>query len=288
VVSHEKYLVADTYVRGLPEHDRARLLQSWSGYVDSRLRTFVDKFEYGLPVINVRLLPKKLPLLSDFARADAQGGEGQAYLVGFGIDRDRLQGTEIHVTNRVEAFKEELYAGAIHNGLLNESCTRDNLRLRISQFESWSDMPEEAFGSLGGRELAATTRRKVRRAKRERRARERAEMAAAIEPSYLGNEYVDDDPAFAVQAAPEHAEGVEESSTDGGAAGGATKRAHVEDSTAALPPAKAAKVTATSNDAAPLLRVESSAQDLLETPLPAGGAPPAQGQAGAKIKLTLA
>lgn len=281
-VSHEKYLVCDTYVRNLPEHEAPRLLQSWTGYVDSRLRSFVEKLEYGLPLVNLRLLPKKLPLLAAKAQADAQGGEGQAYLVGFGVDRSRLQGTEIHVTNKVEEFKEEMYNGAIRNGLLNETVTRDQLRLRVSQFQSWSELPDVAFELLGGRDAAALARKRVRKAKREARAREKAEAAAAMGPSYLGSEYNDDDPAFADA-------GADADATDdwsGAAAVGAKRSA---DDVGAAPAAKAAKLEANEGLAMQqqsLQRVESSSIDLFDAHAGGGNQAPAGGGAS-KIKLTL-
>jgi hypothetical protein len=44
------------------------LFNSWSGYVESRLRKLIEYLSH-LPVCRLRLLPKKLPLLSV---ADAQ------------------------------------------------------------------------------------------------------------------------------------------------------------------------------------------------------------------------
>ena len=288
VVSLEKYLAVEMFVCGLPEHERASKLQGWCGYIESRLRFLAEKLEYGLPIVNVRLLPKKLPLLSERALTDAQGGDGQAYLIGFAVDRDRLQGTDIHLTNKVESFKEEIYAGALKNGLLTESVTREHLRLRVAYFSSWSDMPDEAFASLGGRDAASDARRRVRRAKREARARDRAEAAAALGPSYLGTEYNDDDdPAFRAgeSAGTEaHAGGAEDEAAAPGmewANGRATKRpaAELDDGAGDVPPAKAAKPETTG-------RVES--QELFESQPPAGSAaPPASKPGIAKIKLTL-
>ena len=157
VVSLEKYLAVEMFVRGVPEHERASKLQGWCGYIESRLRFLAENLDRGLPLVNVRLLPQKLPLLSERARSDAQGGDGQAFLIGFDVDRDRLQGTDIDLTYNVEYFKKEVYAGAIKNGLLTESVTREHrkhLRLRVAHFSSWSDMPNDAFASLGGRDAA--------------------------------------------------------------------------------------------------------------------------------------
>jgi poly(A) polymerase len=154
VVSLEKYLAVEMFVRGVPEHEHASKLQGWCGYIESRLRFLAENLDRGLPLVNVRLLPQKLPLLSERALSDAQGGDGQAFLIGFDVDRDSLQGTDIDLTDKVESFKKEVYAGAIKNGLLTESVTREHLRLRVAHFSSWSDMPNDAFASLGGRDAA--------------------------------------------------------------------------------------------------------------------------------------
>ena len=289
VVSLEKYLAVEMFVRGVPEHERASKLQGWCGYIESRLRFLAENLDRGLPLVNVRLLPQKLPLLSERALSDAQGGDGQAFLIGFDVDRDRLQGTDIHLTDKVESFKEEVYAGAIKNGLLTESVTREHLRLRVAHFSSWSDMPNDAFASLGGRDAASDARRRVRRLKREARARVRAEAAAALGPSYLGTEYNDDDdPAFLAgeSAGTEaHAGGADDDEAPAPAMewanGRAPKRpaAELDDGAGDAPPAKAAKPEATG-------RVES--QELFESQPPAGSAaPPASKPGVAKIKLTL-
>ena len=36
-----------------------------------------------------------------------------SFLVGFDIDKARMQGGELHLTNKVESFKEELYAAEL-------------------------------------------------------------------------------------------------------------------------------------------------------------------------------
>ena len=292
VVSLEKYLAVEMFVRGVPEHEHASKLQGWCGYIESRLRFLAENLDFyrsGLPLVNVRLLPKKLPLLSERARSDAQGGDGQAFLIGFDVDRDRLQSTDIDLTYKVESFKEEVYAGAKKNGLLTESVTHEHLRLRVAHFSSWSDMPNDAFASLGGRDAASDARRRVRRLKREARARVRAEAAAALGPSYLGTEYNDDDdPAFLAgeSAGTEaHAGGADDDEAPAPAMewanGRAPKRpaAELDDGAGDAPPAKTAKPEATG-------RVES--QELFESQPPAGSAaPPASKPGVAKIKLTL-
>ncbi len=69
-----------------------------SRYVESRVRKLADNLSY-LPLCRIRLLPKKLPLLT------VGGHEGVSYLVGFDVDRERLRGDELHMTNQVEAFR---------------------------------------------------------------------------------------------------------------------------------------------------------------------------------------
>ena len=76
-----------------------------SRYVESRVRKLADNLSY-LPLCRIRLLPKKLPLLT------VGGHEGVSYLVGFDVDRERLRGDELHMTNQVEAFREEVSKGA--------------------------------------------------------------------------------------------------------------------------------------------------------------------------------
>ena len=39
--------------------------------------------------------------------ADAQNGQGQSWLVGYDVDRERLQGNELHLTAKVDAFRDE-------------------------------------------------------------------------------------------------------------------------------------------------------------------------------------
>ena len=110
----------------------------------------------------MRLLPKKLPLLTVNGEADggpAQGGEGMSYLIGFDIDKARMQGSELDLTNKVEGFKMELYAGAARpppnsavRPLVNEEVTHKRRRFRVSAFASWRALPEVCFEGMGGKE----------------------------------------------------------------------------------------------------------------------------------------
>ena len=82
------------------------MLQSWQGLVESRLRKLTDVPYLGtLPLKGIRLMPKKHKLLT--AQKDAQTGQGQSYLLGYDIDRERIQGTMLDITGKVGAFKDE-------------------------------------------------------------------------------------------------------------------------------------------------------------------------------------
>jgi len=161
-VAHSRYLAAEIYVTHVPEHQRVALFNAWSGYVESRLRKIIEYLSY-LPVCRLRLLPKKLPLLSV---SDAQGGEGLAFLVGFDIDKARMQGGELHLTNKVEAFKEDLYAGAARSGIVTEEMTHRNLRVKIVDFASYRELPAACFESLGGAEAAKALHKKLKAARK--------------------------------------------------------------------------------------------------------------------------
>ena len=60
-VAHSRYLAAEIYVRDVPEHERARMMQTWTGFIEARLRGFVERFSGSrLPIQQVRLVPKEL------------------------------------------------------------------------------------------------------------------------------------------------------------------------------------------------------------------------------------
>ena len=98
--------------------------RSWTGYAESRLRRrgspcakihqiirrdsqsirrdapprrrLVDNLAY-LPLSYIRLMPRKLPLLT----VEGVGiDDGCCYVVGFDVDRNRMQGGELHLTNQ--------------------------------------------------------------------------------------------------------------------------------------------------------------------------------------------
>ena len=161
-VAHSRYLAAEIYVTNVPDHLVTSHFNSWSGYVESRLRRLIEYLSY-LPVCRLRLLPQKQPLLTV---TDAQGGEGLAYLIGFDVDKDRLQGGELHLTNKVEQFKVELYQGATRSGIVNEEINHRHLRVKIVDFASYRQLPDACFKSLGGREAAKAAHKRLKAAKK--------------------------------------------------------------------------------------------------------------------------
>jgi poly(A) polymerase len=216
-VAHSRYLAAEVYVQGVPEHLSGELLRSWSGYVESRLRKLVEHLSY-LPVSRLRLMPKKLPLLTV---RDAQGGEGIAYLIGFDIDKDRMQGGELHLTNKVDGYKQELYSLAHRHGVLPEGMTHKNLRVRVTDFSSWRKLPDAALESLGGREAAKqvrkrfTERRKAIEATLEQ-AVPSADHEAAAEAHAGEKRPPTDGPEEAMPSKVARAEGADTEAPDGG------------------------------------------------------------------------
>jgi hypothetical protein len=125
-------------------------------------------------------MPKKLPLLTVSAAArdgEVGGTEGCAFLIGFDIDMTRMQGGELHLTNRVEAFREELYGRAANQNLVNEQ-TQKHLRVKCSSFGSWKELPDDVFVvGMGGRAAAKAERKRIL-ARRKREAAAAAEAAA--------------------------------------------------------------------------------------------------------------
>ncbi len=159
VVAHSKYLAVEIFASGLPPHDYARQLQSWQGLVESRLRKLTDApYLANLPLANIRLMPKKLPLLTV---RDAQGGAGNCYLVGFDVDKERMQGNELHITAKVEAFKDEVNRTALWQGIVTEASVNKQLRLKFSTFASWKDLPDAALQGVGGRAAAKALRKQL-------------------------------------------------------------------------------------------------------------------------------
>jgi hypothetical protein len=125
-------------------------------------------------------MPKKLPLLTVTATEGdgvVGGTEGCAFLIGFDIDMARMQGGELHLTNRVEAFREELYGRAANQNLVTEQ-TQRHLRVKCSSFDSWKELPAVVLEvGMGGRAAAKAERKRIL----ERRKREAAAAAVAAE-----------------------------------------------------------------------------------------------------------
>ncbi|KAL1504417.1 hypothetical protein AB1Y20_010823 [Prymnesium parvum] len=154
-VAHAKYLAAEIFVAGVAEHEHEGLLRSWTGYVESRLRKLTDFLAY-LPLVRIRLMPKKLPLLTV---KDAVRNEGVSYLIGFDVDRSRLKGEMLDLTNKVEAFKSELYFGAGKQGIVNETYTHEQLCFKVVTFGSWKELPDVVLQAVGARQGAKAARK---------------------------------------------------------------------------------------------------------------------------------
>lgn len=154
-VAHAKYLAAEIYVAGVPEHLHESLLRSWTGFAESRLRKLTDFMTY-LPLERIRLMPKRLPLLTV---KDALKNEGISYLVGFDVDRNRIKGNSLDLTNKMEAFKEDLYFVAGKQGLVNEEHTHEQLRIKIVTFGSWKELPDSVLTQMNGRRGAKAARK---------------------------------------------------------------------------------------------------------------------------------
>ena len=106
-VAHSKYLAVEVYVQGAPAGLQQDLVRSWVGYTESQVKKLVDFLSY-LPLAALRLMPRKLPLLSVGAAAappaDSASApppcDGGSYLIGFDVDKTRMQGGELHMTNK--------------------------------------------------------------------------------------------------------------------------------------------------------------------------------------------
>ena len=172
-VSFSRYLAAEIFVSNLPEHLVSKKYHIWSGYIESKLRKLVETLSY-LPVARLRLLPKKLPLISKVAQEQSQGGEGASYLIGFDIDLERMQGEQLNLTYKVEEFKwNVLYQDAARSKIIDDEFTHKQLRFRVVDFPSWRDLPDAAFEALGGRDKAKALRKQITKE------RKRAEAEAA-------------------------------------------------------------------------------------------------------------
>tara|TARA_B110001469_G_C9393217_1_gene202743 strand:+ start:92 stop:550 length:459 start_codon:yes stop_codon:yes gene_type:complete len=150
VVAHSKYLGIEIYVKGLEPHRHARVLQSWQGLVESRLRKLTDVPYLGtLPLRQIRLMPKKQPLLT--AQNDgAQNGQGQSWLIGYDVDRERLQGNLLDLTAKVDAFRDECMRTASWQEMegMDEEEVWRHLKIKFSPFGSWKELPDAALAPV--------------------------------------------------------------------------------------------------------------------------------------------
>ena len=53
------------------------------------------------------------------------------YLVGFDVDMARMSGSELHLTAKIDGFKEEVYQGGLRTTIVTEE-TRPNFRLKCA------------------------------------------------------------------------------------------------------------------------------------------------------------
>ena len=211
-IAHSRYLAVEIYVTNLPDNVMKDKYNSWTGFCESRLRKLIEYLSY-LPVCRLRLLPAKHKLLTV---TDAQNGEGLSYLVGFDVDRNRMQGGELHLTNKVEGFKEELYHGAARSGIITDDVTHKQLRVKIVSFTSYRELPEECFASLGGKEKAREMHKQLRAA--------RKKAAAEAEGLAPSDASLQDSASTAASDAPGSAAGAKRG-LDGEGAGGASQPA---------------------------------------------------------------
>jgi len=86
-------------------------LQSWAGFVESRLRKLVsDLLGKSLPLSKLQLWPKKL----DACCADklalltpTQRRNSLTYFIGFKIDQMRMRGNQLNIEQQIQNFKRE-------------------------------------------------------------------------------------------------------------------------------------------------------------------------------------
>lgn len=243
-----------------------------SRYVESRVRKLADNLSY-LPLCRIRLLPKKLPLLT------VGGHEGVSYLVGFDVDRERLRGDELHMTNQVEAFREEVVHGALRSGVATEA-TVERYRLKFASFASWRDLPDAACELVGGRAAARALRKRLVEARRAEAAA-RGEMLPGEQRRALAQAQ-----AQAAAGADATDAGEAAASSGSASAGAGEKRLLAGESEANAPPAKAAR--AADDQAVPQLPIQAGVHELQdEESQLATAAPRALGSGRARVALCL-
>ena len=86
-------------------------LQSWAGFVESRLRKLVsDLLGKSLPLSKLQLWPKKLEACCADKLALlnlAQRKNSLTYFIGFKIDQMRMRGNQLNIEQQIQHFKRE-------------------------------------------------------------------------------------------------------------------------------------------------------------------------------------
>eukprot|EP00815_Leptocylindrus_aporus_P003914 CAMPEP_0116053328 /NCGR_PEP_ID=MMETSP0322-20121206/2115_1 /TAXON_ID=163516 /ORGANISM="Leptocylindrus danicus var. apora, Strain B651" /LENGTH=794 /DNA_ID=CAMNT_0003536457 /DNA_START=7 /DNA_END=2391 /DNA_ORIENTATION=+ len=84
-------------------------VQSWAGYVESRLRKLVSDVLGKLPISNLQLWPKKIEACiaeRDSNLTLAQRKNCMTYFIGFKVDVLRMRGNELNIEQSIYSFKE--------------------------------------------------------------------------------------------------------------------------------------------------------------------------------------
>ena len=151
VVAHSKYLGIEAFVKGLEPHRHARVLQSWQDLVESKLHKIIDVPYLGmLPLRHIRLMPKKQPLLGHESQKDAQNGQGQSWLIGYDVDRERLQGNMLDLTATVDAFRDECMRTASWQEMegMDEEEVWWHLKIKFIPFGSCKELPDAVLAPV--------------------------------------------------------------------------------------------------------------------------------------------
>eukprot|EP00814_Leptocylindrus_danicus_P009987 CAMPEP_0116013052 /NCGR_PEP_ID=MMETSP0321-20121206/5495_1 /TAXON_ID=163516 /ORGANISM="Leptocylindrus danicus var. danicus, Strain B650" /LENGTH=722 /DNA_ID=CAMNT_0003482525 /DNA_START=32 /DNA_END=2201 /DNA_ORIENTATION=- len=84
-------------------------VQSWAGFVESRLRRLVSDLLGKLPVSKIQLWPKKFEACCAERESTltlAQRKNCLTYFIGFRIDKLRIRGKELNIEQQIHTFKE--------------------------------------------------------------------------------------------------------------------------------------------------------------------------------------
>ena len=81
-------------------------LQSWTGFVESRLRKLVsDQLGRSLPLTKLQLWPKKFELCCASPESNltvAQRANSYTYFIGFSIDKYRMKGVQLNLETQIQ------------------------------------------------------------------------------------------------------------------------------------------------------------------------------------------